>query len=172
MQRLVVLLAVLSSFGCSRSLAPGDSFQDCAECPTMVVVPAGHFLMGSPSTEAGRFEEEGPQHEVRIAEPFAVSLAPITRAEYDRFVSFAQRAPSRGCAAMSDEGKWVVTPELSWNRPGFEQSGDHPAVCVSWEDANAYARWLSQRSGRSYRLLSEAEFEYVARAGAATPFPW
>ena len=172
MRRLLSLLAMLSFFACKRPLASGDSFQDCAECPTMIVVPAGRFLMGSPPAEPGRFEDEVPQHEVRVANPFAVSRDPVTRSEYERFVRATKRPDPDGCASMSDEGKWVVTAGLSWTNPGFEQSGDHPAVCVSWDDANAYARWLSERSGRSYRLLSEAEFEYAARAGATTPFPW
>ena len=136
----------------------------------MIVVPAGRFLMGSPSTEAGRFEEE-PQHEVSIPE-FAVSRAPLTRAEYERFVRATDRPEPDRCASMSDEGKWVRTAGLSWKNPGFEQTADHPVVCVSWDDATDYARWLSDRSGHVYRLVTEAEFEYVARAGSETAFPW
>jgi formylglycine-generating enzyme required for sulfatase activity len=73
---------------------------------------------------------------------------------------------------MSAEGRWVSTPGLSWSNPGFDQAADHPVVCVSWEDARAYAQWLTERTGRKYRLLSEAEYEYIARAGSTTAFAW
>ena len=138
----------------------------------MVVVPAGRFLMGSPASEPGRFEEEGPQHTVTLERPFAVSRAPITRQQYERFIRASNSPDTNGCAEMSDDGKWVKTAGLSWQNPGFQQTSDHPVVCVSWDEATAYAQWLSARSGHAYRLLSEAEFEYVARAGATTAFPW
>jgi formylglycine-generating enzyme required for sulfatase activity len=166
----------VSLVGCHRSAAelkPGAQFQDCSnDCPLMIVIPAGRFLMGSPPAEAGRFDDEGPQHDVTIAQPLAVSRAPITRSEYERFVRASHRQDSDGCASMDNDGRWVKTTGLSWRKPGFQQTGDHPVICVSWDDALAYAQWLSARSGHAYRLLSEAEFEYVARAGATTAFPW
>ena len=165
--------AVLAGCGGGPTHRPaGSSFRDCDECPTMVVIPAGSFLMGSPPSEVGRFDDEGPQHTVTLSQPFAVSRTPITRAEYERFVRATRQANANACSSMSDDGHWVSTPGLSWRNPGFEQFADHPVVCVSWEEAQAYAQWLSAESGRTYRLLSEAEFEYVARAGASTAFPW
>lgn len=137
----------------------------------MAVAPAGAFVMGAPENEAGRFPEEGPQHDLRIA-AFAISQAPITRGEYAAFVRATNRPDSAACALMDNEGNWRATPGLSWRNPGFEQTDDHPVVCVSWDDAQAYAAWLSTRTGRTYRLPSEAEFEYAARAGATTTFPW
>ena len=137
----------------------------------MIVVPAGEFLMGSPASENGRFDDEGPQHFVTIAHPFAVSRAPITRAEYEAFAHATRRDDPSACASI-DSGDWVSTPGINWRNPGFEQGLDHPVVCVSWDDAKAYAQWLSTKTGERYRLLSEAEFEYVARAGATTPYPW
>jgi formylglycine-generating enzyme required for sulfatase activity len=128
--------------------------------------------MGSPATEAGRFEDEGPQHSVTIAQPFAITRFPITRREYEQFVRDTHRQDTAGCMNMSNAGEWVRVDSLSWRDPGFAQSSEHPVVCVSWDDAVAYAEWLSARSGHKYRLLSEAEFEYVARAGATTAFPW
>lgn len=127
--------------------------------------------MGAPDSEAGRFPEEGPQHAVRVG-AFALSQAPITRSEYAAFVRATDRPDGAACALMDNEGNWRDTPDLSWRNPGFEQTDDHPVVCVSWDDAQAYAAWLSARTGRAYRLPSEAEFEYAARAGAATTFPW
>lgn len=170
------VLAFAFLVGChkpSQPLTPGAQFQDCKDdCPAMIVVPAGRFLMGSPLTEAGRFEEEGPQHTVTVERPFAVSRAPITRREYERFSRASNHQEPDGCAAMNDDGRWVKTAGLGWQNPGFQQTADHPVVCVSWDEATAYAQWLSRRSGHTYRLLSEAEFEYAARGGATTAFAW
>ena len=128
--------------------------------------------MGSPLSEAGRFEDEGPEHSVTIARSFAVSRAPITRAEYEVFARTSARSDSSGCSSMNAEGNWVRTAGLSWKNPGFDQTPEHPVVCVSWDDARAYAAWLTEKSGHAYRLLSEAEYEYIARAGSTTTFAW
>ena len=130
---------------------PGQAFSDCAECPEVVVVPVGEFVMGSPSGEVYRQSYEGPQHLVRIVRPFAVGLYEVTFAEWDTCVA------GGGCG-----GYWP--PDGGYGR---EQ---HPVRAVSWEDAQTYVDWLSERAGAQYRLLSESEWEYVARAGTATPF--
>jgi formylglycine-generating enzyme required for sulfatase activity len=175
----LVLASLLVSFAsvvaCTRSEtqgATGSLFRDCVQCPEMLVISPGSFVMGSPVTEAGRFEDEGPAHTVTLVHPFAVSRTPITRAEYEIFVRTTERSDPTRCASMSAEGRWVSTSGLSWHNPGFDQTAEHPVVCVSWEDARAYAQWLSQRTGRTYRLLSEAEYEYIARAGSTTTFAW
>ena len=129
----------------------GEVFRDCEECPELVVVPAGSFMMGSPESEEDRYDDEGPVHRVRIAEPFAVGVYEVTFGEWDACV----RGGGCGGYEPDDEG---------WGR------GDRPVISVSWEDARAYVSWLSRRTGQDYRLLSEAEWEYVARAGTATPF--
>ena len=139
----------------------------------MVVIPAGSFVMGSPASEPGRFEDaEGPQHTVAIGRSFAISRTPITRAEYEVFARPTRRSLPGACASMSAEGRWVGTPGLSWNNPGFNQTAEHPVVCISWHDARAYGEWLTEMTGRTYRLLSEAEYEYIARAGSTTAFAW
>ena len=138
----------------------------------MVVIPPGSFVMGSPLSEPGRFEDEGPEHTVTIARQFAVSTTPVTRAQYEFFVHATSRTDSSGCAEMNAEGNWVKNPSLGWANPGFEQTPEHPVVCVSWDEGQAYAAWLTEKTGRPYRLLSEAEFEYVARAGSTTAFAW
>ncbi|HZV21627.1 MAG TPA: formylglycine-generating enzyme family protein [Hyphomicrobiales bacterium] len=130
-----------------RQAAPAQAqpkvFRDCPSCPEMVVVPAGEFLMGSPETEIGRDKNEGPQHKVVIAQPFAVGKYEVTFAEWDACVA------EGGCSEKpGDEG---------WGR------GRHPVVNVSWNDANEYTAWLSKKTGKRYRLLSEAEWEYAAR---------
>ena len=134
-----------------RALKPGNSFKECAsECPEMIAVPAGTFLMGSPAGERQSFEE--PQHQVTILKPFAVSKFEVTFAEWD------------ACAAYGD-----CDPHISDS--GFGR-GRQPVINVAWADAEHYAAWLSKVTGKSYRLLSEAEYEYVARAGTHTAYPW
>lgn len=170
-----LFVSVASAVACSRSesqRAAGSLLRDCAECPEMLSIAPGAFVIGSPVSEAGRFEDEGPQHRVTVAYPFAVARAPITRAQYDMFVRTTRRRDPSGCASMGADGRWANTPGLSWHNPGFDQTAEHPVVCVSWDDARAYARWLRERTGRGYRLLSEAEYEYIARAGSTTAFAW
>src|SRR6516225_10209840 len=136
-----------------RVLKPKDSFKECAQCPEMVVVPAGSFTMGSPDSEEERIEEEGPQHRVTFGKAFGVGRFAVTFEEWDACVA------DGGCNGYtpSDEG---------WGR------GRRPVINVSWDDANTYAGWLSRKTGKTYRLLSEAEREYVTRAGTTTPFWW
>jgi formylglycine-generating enzyme required for sulfatase activity len=136
-----------------KALKPNRAFKECAHCPEMVVVPAGKFSMGSPASEPGHGADEVPQHTVAIARRFAVDRFEVTFDEWDAC------AADGGCNGYkpSDEG---------WGR------GRRPVVYVSWDDANAYAAWLSKKTGKSYRLLSESEYEYAARAGRQTAYPW
>jgi len=136
-----------------HALKPKDAFRECDKCPEMVVVPAGSFTMGSPDSELNRGRFEGPQHLVTFARPFAVGKFAVTFAEWD--------------ACVADGGCDGYTPkDERWGR------GRRPAINVSFDDANAYAAWLSAKTGKSYRLLSEAEREYATRAGTTTPFWW
>jgi len=156
---------------CATGLKPGDEFRDCADCPEMVVVPAGSFTMGSPASEKGRQDDEGPQRTVRIGSPFAVGKTEVTVAQYRAFVETTGRTTEGNCWADFDgDGSWSQTPEANWQNAGFSQTVSHPVVCVSWEDAQAYVEWLSGQTGERYRLLSEAEWEYVARAGTMTRY--
>jgi formylglycine-generating enzyme required for sulfatase activity len=131
----------------------GAFFKDCPDCPEMVVVPSGSFTMGSPESEPERLYGEGPEHKVTISEPFAVGRFAVTFAEWDAC------AHDGGCGGHepSDQG---------WGRSNM------PVINVSWNDAQAYVKWLSEKTGRRYRLLSEAEREYAARAGKKSPFWW
>ena len=153
-----------------RARRPGDTFRDCPECPEMVVVPAGRFEMGSPASEADRHVNEGPVHRVTFARPFAVGVHEVTRGEFARFVSATGR--SMGACNVWDGKEWKERSGSNWKMPGFSQTDAHPVVCVNWNDAKAYVRWLSGRTGEEYRLLSEAEWEYVARAGTRTARYW
>ena len=129
----------------------GRRFRDCVECPEMVVVPSGSFTMGSPNNEEGRYDREGPRHRVNIGYPLAVGVYEVTFSEWEACVA------DGGCGGYrpSDGG---------WGR------GNRPVINVSWKDAQSYVRWLSARTDHRYGLLSESEWEYVARAGTTTPF--
>lgn len=135
------------------SLRAGDRFADCADCPEMVVIPSGSFMMGSPSNEVDRADDEGPQREVRIAQPFAMGVYEVTFAQWD------------ACAAAGYCTRGV--DDAGWGR------GARPVINVSWDDVQAFLRWMnSQVDGNPYRLPSEAEWEYAARAGSDTAFWW
>ena len=153
-----------------RELEPGRRFRDCDACPDMVVVPSGSFRMGSPASEEGRYDDEGPRHQVAIAEPFAVGVREVTRGEFARFVRETNRSMGNSCWDM--EGEWTERSGRTWRNPGFAQTDRHPVVCVSWQDAQAYARWLSGKTKHRYRLLSESRWEYMARAGTRTARYW
>ena len=134
-------------------LRPGLVFRDCRMCPLLVVVPDGRFVMGSPESEGRRWPDEGPQHWVWIGSPFAVGVYEVTFSEWDE------------CVAVGGCNRWVPGDE-GWGR------GSRPVINVSWEDAQAYVEWLSRQTGEQYRLLSEAEWEWVARAGTSTSRFW
>jgi formylglycine-generating enzyme required for sulfatase activity len=136
-----------------QALTPKDTFQECGNCPKMIVVPAGSFTMGSPANEPERGADEGPQHTVTFAREFAVGKFALTFAEWDACVA------DGGCNGHnpSDQG---------WGR------GRLPVINLSWDDTKAYVAWLSKKTGKTYRLLSEAEQEYITRAGTTTPFWW
>jgi formylglycine-generating enzyme len=152
-----------------RSHPEITKFRDCIDCPEMVVIPPGSFTMGVPQTEVDRYGFHlgagAPLHLVRISHPFALGEFLVTRKQYAAFAADTGHQGS-GCNALPLDGtSWEFDPALSWRDPGFAQADNHPVVCVSWDDAIAYASWLSKKTGRNYRLPSEAEWEYVARAG-------
>ena len=154
-----------------EALRPGRVFRDCEACPEMVVVPAGSFVMGSPASEEGRFDNEGPQHRVTISRPLAVGRYEVTRGEFARFVSATGRSTGGSCWAK-ENGEWEERAGFGWRSPGYRQTDRDPAVCVNWDDARAYARWLSRETGQGYRLLSESEWEYAVRAGTRSSRWW
>jgi formylglycine-generating enzyme required for sulfatase activity len=154
----------------ARVQKPKDRFWECGGCPQMVVMPAGEFTMGSPDNEPERRGEEGPRHKVTIGR-FAVSKGAVTREQFEKFVKATGHQVGDKCLTRK-EGRWAAEPGRTFKDPGFAQGGNHPAVCVSFEDVKAYLAWLSKQAETTYRLLSEAEWEYVARAGSDTPFWW
>lgn len=131
------------------ALKPGETFSDCPNCPEMVVIRGGTFTMGSPRNEEGRSNDEGPQRQVTIA-PFAIGKTEVTFDQWDACVA------AGGCNGYR--------PDDEWGR------GSQPVINVSWQDAQAYVDWLAEKTGKPYRLPTEAEWEYAARAGTTTPF--
>jgi len=172
MMKPVACSSLAALFGCLVSLnaqaveppKPGSVFKDCKNCPEMVVLPAGSFVMGTPEDEVGREPDEGPQHTVTFNKAFAMSRFHVTAAELDAYIretgtriKDGDERPGRLCQA---------------SKPRYEQGPRQPAVCVDYADVQAYARWLSKKTGQHYRMVSEAEREYAARAGSSGSFPF
>lgn len=197
----LLFVGALSSAAAAQKWAPGAVFQDCADCPEMVVIPAGSYIIGSSVTEtdrehmaaegdtaAGPAEEgrpiarvsrpqvsawEKPNPRITIAKPIAFSKYEITVAQYRVFVAATAQTADGPCRAYGkDGGAFENVNGMTWRDPGFKQSDTDPVVCVSWLDAVRYAEWISFKSGARYRLASEAEWEYAARAGTMTARYW
>lgn len=179
------LAVAVSVAGCASpsTNGPADpvhrlrSFKDCETCPALAVIPAGSFCMGSTSDETDRegvpphqAAPERPRHRVTIGESFAIGRTEVTQAEYAAFVRDTER-PSAECLVYGDK-RWSAAVGADWKNPPFAQQPTHPVVCVNWRDAQAYADWLSEETGHRYRLPSEAEWEYAARAGTTTARYW
>src|SRR5579862_2249429 len=191
--RIVLALhAVVATMASAQATTSGPSvaagprlaspFRDCPRCPEMVVIPAGHFTMGYSASEKTwavsqgftprSVSDEAPQHAVSIR-VFALGKFDVTRAEYAAFVGETNYPAGDGCGRPG--GKWDKNPDLSWERPGFAQTDGDPVVCVSWQDARAYIAWLNRdvrTAGATpgdgpYRLPTEAEWEYAARANTS-----
>jgi formylglycine-generating enzyme required for sulfatase activity len=172
----------------SAASTPGGVFRDCPECPEIVVIPAGNFIMSSPESEKAwatnhgaspqSVSDEAPQHNVSLRS-FALGKYDVTRAEYAAFVRETGYSAGDGCFESSMP-KATKRAEASWQNPGFKQTDRDPVTCVSWADAQAYIDWLNRKLRQSdsgstrgpYRLPSEAEWEYAARAGTTTRFWW
>lgn len=160
-----------------------NGFRDCDKiyCPTMMSVPAGSFDMGSDDAEvefavrlgakSEQVQDEKPSHKVSVKQ-FALSVTEVTRDQFEAFVAESRYRPEGFCFGLDDQKKVQFGGERTWENPGFPQQGDHPAVCLTWWDAKAYAAYLSRKTGHKYRLPSEAEWEYAARAGSTTSRHW
>lgn len=155
----------------SPSASDDGVFRDCQECPEMVLLPAGSFMMGSGLGEDVQDASGFSRRRVDVSKPFAVSKHEITRGEFRSYVEAAAPNMAGGCEHFNmQDGVSRGDNKRSWKNPGYAQAGDHPVACVNWHDAKAYVEWLSRRTGEKYRLLSEAEWEYAARGAATEPF--
>ena len=160
------------------------AFRDCSDCPQMVPLPPGTFVMGVPPGEEERENvppglrgSSVPQHQVAISNGIALGRYDVTRAEFAAFVRETNYQTGVQCwifALDSSDNRWKFQEKsgFDWRSPGFTQTDRDPVVCVSWNDAKAYASWLSRRTGKTYRLPTEAEWEYAARAGSPSVRFW
>ena len=140
-----------------------------------VLIPAGSFDMGSPSSERNRHDDEGPVHRVTVSKGFWMGQTEVTRGQFAAFAlegRYKTDAEKEGWAYAWNGTSWGKVEGASWRNPGFNQGDTHPVVCVSWNDAKAFCDWLSRKEGRSYRLPSEGEWEYACRAGTDTAYQW
>ena len=154
----------------SQAVSNGNNFHDCPECPEMVMMSAGTFNMGSAAAEVGRYENEGPVHSVKVKK-FALGKTSVTRAQFAAFVIETKYDAGSECFTFED-GTWQPHNGRNWQNPGHVQYDNHPVACISWNDAKAYADWISKKTGKLYRLPTEAEWEYAARSGTTTARYW
>lgn len=168
---LSVLILGLGLAGCNQHGDGGETLPECDVCPLMTPIPAGEFVMGRDGGEPKRYD--GPVRKITIEKPFYMAKYEVTFAEFERFVEDSGYQPGKGCN-MFLETYWGLVEDADWRNPGLPEAPrpNEPVVCVSWNDATAYADWVSEKSGASYRLPTEAEFEYVARDGYTGEFPW
>jgi formylglycine-generating enzyme required for sulfatase activity len=174
-----VLLGVLFFADVGHGADTAREFQDGPGAPQMVVIGAGSFRMG---VAAGEVEREHirddfrrtsvPQHLVTIRHSFAIAKFDVTRDEFAQFVAETHRPDPDNCLTLDSSGNWNATRGANWHSPGFSQSGRDPVVCVNWDDAQAYLAWLNAKTGHVYRLPTEAEWEFAARAGTVTARYW
>jgi len=179
MQLALAAMVISFATGTSPQSASGaDVFRDCEQCPQMVLIPGGSYLRGAPEAERERhdvmrgsfpWDSEQPVRRVTVA-AFALGKFEVTIAEFAAFVAESRREAS-GCRWFV-AGRMDLDPARSWRKPGGPVGDQHPVSCVSWDDATAYVQWLASKTGKPYRLVTEAEWEYAARAGATTAWPW
>ena len=170
-----IALAAPSAFAQAAPSAPAAETRDCDVCPELALVPPGQFMMGS-APDARELDDasgESPAVPLSFTRPFLISRREVTVGEFRRFVEATGAKAVPGCRVWFGV-QWVQDHDRSWRDPGFATAprDDEPVVCVNWDDARAYAEWLATKSGKGYRLPSEAEWEYVARGGTSFPRYW
>lgn len=160
-----------STLPAAQSLPSGTVFKDCPSCPELVVVPAGTFEMGSLPDEKGRYSNEGPVRTQTIPTAIAMGIHELTRGDFRHFVETTAYDTGRSCWTYERE-RWADRSPRTWRNPGYDQTDDHPVVCVNWRDAQRYVNWLSTQTGHTYRLPTEVEWEYAARAQTTSAYYW
>ncbi len=173
MNRALFLL-VIGLSGCA-SWEAYPVVRDCEHCPEMVVIPAGTAVLGAGADDKFRNADELPERTFTVRAPFLVSRYEITLEQYEAFVRATNRPVGGDCLTdRRKRGDWQYDAATTFRDPGFKQGSDHPVACVNWDEAQAYVAWLNTQSSGGYRLLTEVEWEYVARGGAKQNFayPW
>lgn len=172
--RLFIVVSIFSTLSCVSE----SRTKTVKGLPmNFIRIEPGTFRMGSPADEVDRIDNERP-HEVRITRAFSIASTPVTCGQFAQFVqatghqTAAEREGWAYGAWNTTTNAWDKIDRGSWRNPGFEQTDEHPVVCVDWNDAIAYCKWLSERDGRRYRLPTEAEWEFACRAGSTTAYPW
>lgn len=163
----ILLLASQSVASASEIL---KTFRDCPVCPQMITLPSGHFDMSSPVTEDGRRDDGDPQHRVNITR-FALGKTEVTRRQFAEFVKETRYETGDRCWTV-DGGKYAERKGRNWRDPGYLQDDKHPVTCINWNDASAYTEWISHKTGKQYRLPTEAEWEYAARGRTSSARYW
>ncbi|MEM7570412.1 MAG: formylglycine-generating enzyme family protein [Pseudomonadota bacterium] len=170
---LVGVVAAITAFtGCAAEQATqAGALKECGDCPEMVLIAPGEFDMGRDGGEPGRYD--GPVRTVTIAQPYYLSATEVTQAQFGKFVDATGHVPVDGCNVFAN-GKWGWADWADWQNPGLPDAPkpSDPVVCVSWDDATAYVGWLAETTGQPYRLPTEAEWEFAARAGTQSEFAW
>ena len=177
---MTFLIKVWALFLTLAGLSYAAEFTDCDNCPTMITIPSGTGMVGSLEGETDRRKGERNQTTVNIYKPFAMAKTEVTLGQYRAFVASTSHQETilerdgkkiSGCNYFDGAGYGYITKH-SWQDPGYPQREDAPVVCVSWSDAQSYANWLSEKTGRNYRIPSTTEFEYALRAGSNAPWFW
>lgn len=174
---LALLTVAAAATAAESSRAPGSVFRDCDDCPEMVVIPAGKFVMGTPSAvrAPGAGAAEADAVVIDVPRAFALGRFEVTRGEFARFIADSGHEPRPGCRNWEPAlSRFTEDARRNWQNsalPGAATDG-HPVTCVAFADAQAYVQWLGRETGERYRLPSEAEWEYAARAGGTTLRPW
>jgi formylglycine-generating enzyme required for sulfatase activity len=165
---------ILGGFANAAPPVAGTVLKDCADCPAIVVVPPGQFAMGSDAVNemrGGVARPEGPVRQIKIDYSFGAGRTEVTNGEFDAFVRATGYQPANKCGMGMDQ---PVIKDVTYRGPvlGRIPEPNAPVVCVSWKDARAYVAWLASHTGQRYRLLTEAEWEYAAKANSANKWPW
>jgi sulfatase modifying factor 1 len=169
----IITLTLGLLMACGGQAAEPDSFRDCGLCPKMVKLASEPFEMGSPQDEDKREPDEGPQHRVELTDNFALAQFEVSVAEFAFFLAITHYVPPKGCWYVNPDSQgWQENFQASWREPGFEQRENHPVTCINWLDAQAYITWLRNKTGKHYRLPTEAEWEYAIRAGETRSRYW
>ncbi len=161
---LALSAALMALGGCATVKQAASAPPVCSGCPDMAVISPASFQMGE-YRDYGYGPMDGPTHNVTFTKPFAIARHEVTLGEFRKFVAETGHRSEGICNVYEKDANWHVDPKRNWADPGFRQDENHPVVCVSWNDTQAYIAWLNKKTGQSYRLPNEAEWEFISSQG-------